>query len=64
MEGTDVLSGSLDRAAGENTGTYAIGQGTVANSNYTITYTCSQCILFNCLCYIIFSCQTKEIRIA
>ena len=27
------------RAAGENIGTYAIGQGTVANSNYTITYT-------------------------
>ena len=39
LEGTDVLSGSLDRATGENTGTYAISQGTVANSNYTITYT-------------------------
>ncbi len=34
----DLLSGSLARAAGENVGTYAIGQGTLANSNYTITF--------------------------
>ncbi|UVK50888.1 filamentous hemagglutinin N-terminal domain-containing protein [Mesorhizobium sp. AR02] len=34
------LTGSLDRVAGENAGTYAIGQGTlnVANSNYDITF--------------------------
>ncbi len=34
----DLLSGSLARAAGENVGTYAIGQGTLANSNYAITF--------------------------
>ncbi|MEW6634249.1 MAG: MBG domain-containing protein, partial [Pseudomonadota bacterium] len=36
-----ALSGSLDRVAGENAGTYAIGQGTLTNennSNYDITY--------------------------
>ena len=34
-----VLSGALDRAAGENVGSYAIGQNTlVANANYTLTY--------------------------
>ncbi len=36
-----ALAGSLDRAAGENAGTYAIGQGTLTNannSNYDITY--------------------------
>lgn len=33
----DVLSGSLRRTAGENVGTYAIGQGTLSGSNYTIT---------------------------
>ncbi|MCZ8163667.1 MAG: MBG domain-containing protein, partial [Microcystis sp. LE19-196.1B] len=35
--GSDVLSGSLTRAAGENVGTYAIAIGTLGNSNYTIT---------------------------
>ena len=35
----DSLSGSLDRAAGENFGTYAIRQGTLAASNnYSLTY--------------------------
>ncbi|WVN40957.1 MBG domain-containing protein [beta proteobacterium MWH-UniP1] len=34
----DTFTGSLARAAGENVGSYAIGQGTVANSNYAITY--------------------------
>ncbi|WP_371009177.1 MBG domain-containing protein [Mesorhizobium sp. RCC_202] len=34
------LTGSLDRVAGENAGTYAIGQGTldVSNANYNITF--------------------------
>ncbi len=37
--GGDTLSGSLSRAAGENVGNYAIGQGTLAlNSNYTLSY--------------------------
>ncbi|MDD2686784.1 MAG: MBG domain-containing protein [Gallionella sp.] len=37
----DVLAGALSRAAGETVagGPYAIGQGTLANGNYTITYT-------------------------
>jgi len=34
----DSLTGSLDRVSGESVNTYAIGQGTLANSNYTITY--------------------------
>jgi filamentous hemagglutinin family protein len=36
--GSDSLSGSLSRLAGETVGTYAIGQGTLANSNYTVSY--------------------------
>jgi hypothetical protein len=37
----DVLAGALSRAAGETVagGPYAIGQGTLGNGNYTITYT-------------------------
>ncbi|WP_189318501.1 MBG domain-containing protein [Flavobacterium sp. LM5] len=35
--GTDVLTGSLTRAAGENVGSYAISS-TLANSNYDITF--------------------------
>jgi len=34
----DSLSGSLARVAGETFGTYAINQGTLDNSNYTITF--------------------------
>src|SRR6185295_8464106 len=33
------FSGSLSRVSGENVGTYAINQSSVANSNYTISYT-------------------------
>ncbi|MGL6044169.1 MAG: MBG domain-containing protein, partial [Sandaracinobacteroides sp.] len=33
------LSGSLVRAAGENVGAYAIGQGSLANANYAISFT-------------------------
>jgi len=36
--GSDVLTGALTRAIGETVGTYAIGQGTLANANYDITY--------------------------
>jgi hypothetical protein len=37
---TAVLSGTLDRAAGENVGLYAIGQGSLAaNPNYTLSVT-------------------------
>jgi len=38
LVGSDALSGSLTRASGEDVGTYAINQGTLANSNYDITY--------------------------
>ena len=39
LVGSDTLTGSLTRVAGENVGTYAIQQGTLAAStNYTLTY--------------------------
>jgi hypothetical protein len=39
LNGTDSFTGSLDRAAGENVGTYAINQGTLALSgNYILNY--------------------------
>ncbi len=44
LSGGDTLTGSLSRASGENTGTYAINQGTLTvndgngGANYTITY--------------------------
>jgi hypothetical protein len=34
----DSLGGSLGRAAGENVGSYAINQGSLANSNYSIIW--------------------------
>jgi gliding motility-associated-like protein len=40
LVGTDAFTGTLTRDAGENAGTYAIKQGTLAlSSNYTLTYT-------------------------
>ncbi|NHA07849.1 T9SS type B sorting domain-containing protein [Mucilaginibacter sp. HC2] len=39
LVGTDKFTGALTRVAGENVGTYAIQQGSLAlNSNYTLTY--------------------------
>ncbi|WP_225755191.1 S-layer family protein [Actinotalea sp. Marseille-Q4924] len=39
LVGTDTLSGSLVRAAGENIGSYAISQGSLtAGPNYTLTF--------------------------
>ena len=38
LVGSDTLTGALTRAPGVNVGTYAIGLGTLANSNYTITF--------------------------
>jgi gliding motility-associated-like protein len=39
LVGTDVFTGTLTRVAGENVGTYAINQGTLAlSTNYTLTY--------------------------
>jgi len=38
-DGSSVITGGLTRAAGENVGTYAIQQGTIAaGNNYTISY--------------------------
>ncbi|WP_172664882.1 MBG domain-containing protein [Pedobacter steynii] len=38
--GTDVFTGNVSRAPGENIGNYAIGQGTLAlNANYTLAFT-------------------------
>ncbi len=34
----DSLNGALSRAAGENAGNYAIGQNSLANSNYAISF--------------------------
>ena len=40
LVGTDALTGALARAEGENVGTYAITQGTLAaGGNYTMTFT-------------------------
>ncbi|MBT2560854.1 cadherin-like beta sandwich domain-containing protein, partial [Pedobacter sp. ISL-68] len=40
LVGTDTFNGSLSRLPGENLGTYAISQGTLAlNGNYTLSYT-------------------------
>ena len=40
LVGDDTLTGALTRASGENVGTYAIQQGTLAASgNYALTYT-------------------------
>lgn len=41
LQGTDtdsVFTGSLHRASGESVGTYAVDQGTLAASNYAITF--------------------------
>jgi flagellar motor protein MotB len=38
LVGNDTLSGALTRVAGNTVGEYTINQGTVTNSNYTITY--------------------------
>ena len=38
-ETSTVLTGNLSRVAGENVGSYAINQGSLAGANYTIAYT-------------------------
>ncbi len=38
LQGSDVLSGALDRVAGEDVGVHAINQGTLDNTNYAITF--------------------------
>ena len=39
LVGDDTLTGSLERVAGEDVGEYAITQGTLANSNYNLSFT-------------------------
>lgn len=40
LVGSDAFTGALARVAGENVGTYAINQGTLAlNANYSLSYT-------------------------
>ena len=39
LETGDTLVGSLKRAEGEDAGEYTISQGTLANSNYTVSFT-------------------------
>jgi filamentous hemagglutinin family protein len=38
LVGSDTLTGTLKRAAGEDAGKYTISQGALANSNYIITF--------------------------
>jgi hypothetical protein len=38
LVGSDTFTGALSRAAGENVGSYAINQGSLANSNYNISF--------------------------
>ena len=38
LVGTDLLTGNLAKESGEDVGTYAINQGTLDNTNYTITF--------------------------
>jgi|GEM_PF-1475881 len=38
LVGNDVLAGNIDRATGEDVGTYAITQGNLSNSNYSIGF--------------------------
>ncbi len=41
LYGSDTFAGALTRVAGQNVGTYAIQIGTLANSNYAITFVTS-----------------------
>lgn len=42
LVGDDTLTGSLERASGEDANTYEIGQGTLGNSNYSIAFTAGE----------------------
>ena len=46
LHGSDSLTGTLSRDAGENVGTYTINRGSLENDNYTITYVSSQLTIF------------------
>ncbi|WP_299440155.1 ELWxxDGT repeat protein [uncultured Aquimarina sp.] len=62
LVGSDVLTGNITREVGENVGLYAIQQGTLANTNYDITFAANdfeitkadQNITFNALTDVIY----------
>ncbi len=45
----DVLNGQLSRDSGENVGSYSISMGTLANSNYKITFVPATFVITPCL---------------
>lgn len=53
------LTGALVREAGENIGNYAILQGTLASTNYTITYTANTFTITSTILKITLANQTK-----
>ncbi|MEE1945232.1 MBG domain-containing protein [Pedobacter sp. KR3-3] len=60
LVGTDVITGSLTRATGENIGTYAISQGTLtAGNNYTISYVPANLTINNKTLSIVAQAKTK-----
>jgi filamentous hemagglutinin family protein len=54
------LTGALARAAGENVGTYAITQGTLANPNYTIAFTGAELAITPAPLSVVADAQTRE----
>ena len=56
---SDTLTGGLSRSVGENVGSYAINQGTLANSNYTISYTGSNLGITPAILTVLANAQTK-----
>ncbi len=70
LVGSDVLNGSLSRTAGEDVGLYPINQGSLANSNYDITFIgvsfeitkADQTITFNSLSDVIYGASSFELR--
>jgi len=58
--GTDKLNGALQRAVGENVGTYAISQGTLsAGANYTISYTSANLVIGSKTISVVADAKTK-----
>ena len=55
-----IFTGSLTRAIGEDVGAYAINQNTLANSNYTISYTGSDLTITKKLITVTADDQSKE----
>ncbi|MBZ4037609.1 T9SS type A sorting domain-containing protein [Flavobacterium sp. 17A] len=59
-DNTSIITGSLTRAAGENTGNYTINQGTIsAGNNYIINYTSDKLTITAKTLTVIANAQTK-----